>query len=100
MLTPYLLLGVAPDASDEEIRRRFLERVREVTEADEQARLTAAYEQVADLRSRVRTAIFGVLAYGDPELALEALLAARPRARRGPRLSELMAAEDDESASG
>ena len=55
--------------------------------------ITAAYEALKDDRARVRTALFGMAAYGDFELALDALVRARPARRRTPGLQTLLAAE-------
>ena len=96
MLAPYLVLGLSPSATTEEIRRRYLELVRAHRpgrHADRLQRITAAYEALKDDRARVRTALFGMARYGDFELALDALVEARPDRRRAPGLQDLLAAE-------
>ena len=101
MLTPYLVLGLAPSATAEEIRRRYLELVRAHPPGrhpDRLQRITAAYEALKDDRARVRTALFGAAAYADFELALDALVEARPERRRAPGLQVLLAAEDEPHA--
>ena len=55
--------------------------------------ITAAYEALKDDRARVKTALFGMAAYGDFELALDALVKARPARRETPGLQTLLAAE-------
>ena len=96
MLAHYLTLDLSLDASQEEIRRRYLELTRAhppSRDPDRFRRIAAAYEALQDDRSRVRTAIYGMAAYGDWELALEALVEARQASRKAPGLKTLLAAE-------
>ena len=97
MLAHYLVLGLPPSATGEEIRRRYLELVRTHRPGRDPQRLqqiTAAYEALKDDRARVKTALFGMAAYGDFELALDALVQARPVRRETPGLQTLLAAEE------
>ena len=101
MLTPYLVLGLAPSATGEEIRKRYLELVRAHRPGrrpERLQRITAAYEALKDDRARVRTALFGAADYADCELALDALVEARPERRRAPGLQALLAAESEPHA--
>ncbi len=101
MLIPYLVLGLAPSATAEEIRKRYLELVRAHRpgrQPERLQRITAAYEALKDDRARVRTALFGAAGYADFELALDALVEARPERRRAPGLQALLAAEDEPHA--
>ena len=96
MLTPYLILNLPPDATDEAIRRRYLELVRAYPperEPERFQRIAAAYETVRDARSRVENAIYGAARYPDYELALLDMARARPPRRRAPGLKELIKAE-------
>lgn len=96
MLAHYLTLGLAPNASQSEIRRRYLDLIRShppSRDAERFGRIAAAYEALQDDRSRVRTAIFGSAAYNDWQLALDALVEARTAARKAPGLQALLAAE-------
>ena len=96
MLAPYLVLGLSPSATTQEIRRRYLELVRvhrPGRDPERLQRITAAYEALKDDRERVRTALFGMVGYGDFELALDALVEARAGHRGAPGLQELVAAE-------
>ena len=97
MLAHYLTLGLPPSASHEEIRRRYLALIRRhppSREPERSQRIVAAYEALKDDRSRVETALFGMARYGgDFELALDALVKARPRGRSTPGLKTLLAAE-------
>ena len=55
--------------------------------------IATACDALKDQRSRVGTALFGMARYGDFELALDALLRARPERRETPGLKTLLAAE-------
>ena len=99
MLAHYLALGLPPSASGEAIRRRYLELVRAhppSREPERSQRIIAAYEALKDDRSRVETALFGMARYGDFELALDALVRARPHRRSTPVLETLLAAEGEQ----
>jgi curved DNA-binding protein CbpA len=96
MLAHYLTLDLAPGASQEEIRQRYLDLIRShppSRDPDRFGRIAAAYEALQDDRARVRTAMFGIAAYSDWELALDALVQARTAARKVPGLQALLAAE-------
>ena len=96
MLAHYLTLGLSPCASAQEIRRRYLALIRAhppSREPERGRRIIAAWEALKDDRSRVDTAIFGLAGYGDFELALDALVQARPRGRSTPGLKALVEAE-------
>ena len=98
MLAHYLALGLSPSASREEIRRRYLKLIRAhppSREPERSQRIMDAYEALKDDRSRVETALFGMARYGDFELALEALVHARPHRRSTPGLETLLAAEGE-----
>ena len=96
MLTHYLVLGLPPSATQEEIRQRYLELIRAHPPGREPERfqqITAAYEALKDARTRVETAIFGAARFGDFELALQALVQARSSQRQTPGLKTLLNAE-------
>ena len=96
MLTPYLVLGLRPDAPGAEVRKRYLELVKAHPPEQEPHRfgqITVAYEAVKDDRSRVDNAIVGATRYADFELALMDLVRARPPRRRSPGLKALLEAE-------
>ena len=96
MLAHYLALGLSPSASREEVRRRYLELIRAhppSREPEYSQRVVSAYEALKDDRSRIETALFGMARHGDFELALDALVQARPRRRSTPGLKTLIAAE-------
>ena len=61
MTDPYATLGVEPDATDDAIRRRYLELVRQFPPErypDRFAAVRAAYERLKDLDARVRHRLF------------------------------------------
>ena len=96
MLTHYLVLGLSPSASPAEIRRRYLQLIRmhpPARDPERFQRIATAYDALKDDRSRVESTIFGMARYGDFELALDALLRARPGRRKTPGLKTLLAAE-------
>lgn len=95
MLVHYLMLGLALGATDDEIRGRYLELTRRHPpgrDPERFRRIAAAYEALADERSRMETALFGSADIHDAEAALQELVAAATRPR-SPGLLELLAAE-------
>src|SRR5262245_48130143 len=61
MTDPYEVLGIAADADDEAIRRRYLELVRQYTpehHPERFAAIRAAYESLRDLDTRLRFRLF------------------------------------------
>ena len=67
------MLGVAPQASDEEIRAAYLRKLREYPpdrNPDEFELVRDAYEQLRDRRRRVEHTLFSC----DPEAPLESLI--------------------------
>ncbi|MGH9341722.1 MAG: J domain-containing protein [Acidobacteriota bacterium] len=96
MLIHYLTLGLKPTASDEEIRKRYLQLVKENPPARAPQRfqkIAAAYEALKDSPSRVRSAVLGALDYSDYESALLELVQAQSLSHRRVGLKELLAAE-------
>ena len=93
MLTYYLTLGLSPGASDTEIRKRYLQLVRENPPGRNPERfrkITAAYEALKDRRTRIATQIHGELVYGDYETALLDLVRARLPERKRAGLQALL----------
>ena len=61
MTDPYQVLGLAPDADDETIRRRYLELVKQYPPEQQPqkfAAVRAAYESLRDLDTRLRYRLF------------------------------------------
>ncbi|MBO0911919.1 MAG: DnaJ domain-containing protein [Acidobacteria bacterium] len=70
---PRILLGIAPEATDDEIRAAYLRKIREYPpdrHPEEFERVRDAYEQLRDRRRRVEHTLFSC----DPESPLESLL--------------------------
>ena len=67
-MDPYEILGLSPDADDDAIRKAYLELVRRFSpDADPEAfkRISGAYEQVKDEKSRLRHYLFNRETPGD-----------------------------------
>ena len=93
MADPFTVLGVPPDATDEAIRRRYLELTREFPpeqHPDRFAKIRAAYEKVKDLDGRVRYRLFDAGREDTIEALIEEAACRTPRRRVG--LRALMAA--------
>ena len=61
MIDPHAVLGVPPDASDEAIRKRYLELVRQFSpehHPDKFAAIRSAYESLKDRNTRLRYRLF------------------------------------------
>ncbi len=93
MLICFLTLGLDTDASDDEIRKRYLELIRRHTPEKDPARfqvIADAYEKIKDRRTRIVHQVLGGMAISDPDPYLLALFrAARPE-KRSPGLRELL----------
>lgn len=62
MLIPYLILGIAGDPTDADIRRRYLELVKKYPPETSPVRfqqITEAYEAVRTRRKRIKAKLFG-----------------------------------------
>lgn len=93
MPDPYSVLGIAPDADDESIRKRYLDLAREFTPEQHPERFAAirsAYEMVKDIASRATYRLFE----SDKDDTIEALIeeASCRSERRRTGLKELLAA--------
>lgn len=73
MATPYEILGVNAQATDEEIKKAYLAKVREFPPeqaAEAFQRIRQAYERIMTQKDRLRYALFGA---GPPDVAAELL---------------------------
>ena len=62
MLLNYFILGLELNATDEEIRKRYLDLIKQYTpekDPDRFQEITVAYEQIKTPRSRIRGKLFG-----------------------------------------
>jgi curved DNA-binding protein CbpA len=103
MLIHYMLLGVMPDASDEEIRARYLEQVKFHTPEKDPVRfreITSAYEAIKDIRKRMAARYLPSERTIDTDAALYALARAAPRKRRRVGLRELIQESGHKAVSG
>jgi curved DNA-binding protein CbpA len=86
MVDPYSVLGIAADADDETIRRRYLELVRQFTpehHPEKFAAVRSAYERLKDLDSRVRHRLFEAGKRDGIEELIEEMGCRMPRRRYG-----------------
>jgi len=95
MSDPYEVLGLEPESGDVEIRRRYLELVRQYPpdrHADRFAEIHKAYDQLCDPQKRLEARLFGVKT-DDSMDAITAELRRRVRAARIPTETLLALAE-------
>jgi curved DNA-binding protein CbpA len=88
MADPYTVLGVAVDADDETIRRRYLELAREFAPEhypERFAAIRAAYEKIKTLENRVRHRLFETGKDDSIESIIEEAACRTPRQRMGLR---------------
>jgi len=93
MLIHYILLGVTPESSDEEIRTRYLDLVKQYSPEKYPIRfqeINAAYEAVKDIRKRLAGLYLPPKDYIDPSKAVTALTNALIRTRKRVGLKELI----------
>jgi curved DNA-binding protein CbpA len=93
MPSPYHTLGVPADATDEAIRRRYLELTRAFPPEQHPAAFAAfraAYERVKDVDARARDRLFGHPADDTLDALIEEAACPTPRPRFG--LAQLLAA--------
>lgn len=96
MLICYLILGIDINASDSEIRTRYLELVKVYppeTSGGVFETITIAYESIKDKRSRVKTRVFGLSEVVGYEDLIKGLTIPLKITRRSPLLSEIIDAE-------
>ena len=81
---PYAVLGVADDADDEAIRRRYLELVRQYSpehHAQRFAAIRAAYESLRDRDARLRHRLFEAGKKENVDAIIEEVACRTPRRR-------------------
>ena len=84
MTDPYQVLGLAPDADDETIRRRYLELVKQYPPEQQPqkfAAVRAAYESLRDLDTRLRHRLFEAGRNESVDALIEELACRTPRRR-------------------
>jgi curved DNA-binding protein CbpA len=88
MSNPYTVLGVPPDATDDAIRRRYLELARQFTPEQHPERfaaIRAAYEAIKDLDGRTHWRLFDAGKDDTIESIIEEAGCRTPRQRVGLR---------------
>lgn len=93
MFKSFLLLELPMDASDEQIRKRYLEFVKRYPpekEPDKFHSITSAYEDIKDQRSRVKSRLFSALRDVEAEKNLKELVASVKFTKKNVGLSELL----------
>jgi curved DNA-binding protein CbpA len=93
MLSSYFILELDLNATDEEIRKRYLELIKRHTpekDPDRFQEITSAYEQIKTPRARIRGKLFGPLSVSDAEESLLFLGRVRTPVRRRAGLKELL----------
>lgn len=84
MANPYTVLGVPADATDEQIRKRYLELIRQFPpehHAEQFSRVRAAYEKIKDLDARVRHRLYEANTEDTIDAIIEDLACQTPRRR-------------------
>lgn len=93
MLKSYLVLGLSLNATDVEIRKKYLGLVKvHSPEKDPEMfqKITSAYESIKDARTRAATELFSALKNVEPRQAIETLASSVKITRRTPGLQELL----------
>ena len=93
MLADYRMLGLAPGATDEQIRGRYLEMVKKHSPEHDPERfqdINHAYERIRDQRARIHNDLFGYRDVADVDESLGYLVRAFKPARRRAGLQELL----------
>lgn len=96
MLIHFLTMGLPTDATDEQIREKYLELVREHTPENspvEFRRINEAYEAIKSNRKRIAGHLFGQYMPGNEEQALRSMADTRKVERRRVGLKELFETE-------
>ena len=93
MLKSYLVLGLSLDATDQEIRKKYLLLVKSHSpEKDPEMfqTITSAYESIKDARTRATTELVSALKNVESRQAIETLASSVNITRRTPGLQELL----------
>lgn len=93
MLKSYLVLGLSLNATDQEIRKKYLWLVKTHSpEKDPEMfqKITSAYESIKDARTRATTDLFFALKNVESRQTIETLASSVKITRRTPGLQELL----------
>ncbi|TYT73987.1 DnaJ domain-containing protein [Desulfobotulus mexicanus] len=103
MFTNYRILGVTESASDQEIRKAYLEKIREHTPEKDPDRFrifSESYDSIKDQRSRIHNRLFGSYKFRDGDMGLDFITGEISLERRRPTLKEILAAERGKGPAG
>ena len=95
MLKSYLVLDLSLDATDQEIRKKYLQLVKDYSPEktpETFKEITTAYESIKDKRSRAKTELFSALENMESSETLKTLAGTVKIKRRNPGLQELFKA--------
>jgi curved DNA-binding protein CbpA len=93
MLKSYLILGLSLNATDQEIRKKYLRLVKEHSPEKNPEmfqEITNAYESIKDARTRAKTALVSALKNVEPRQTIETLASSVKITRRTPGLQALL----------
>lgn len=93
MLKSYLVLDLPLDATDQDIRKKYLQLVKIYSPEktpEEFQKITSAYESIKDKRTRVTTELFSALKSIESSETIRTLAASVKINRRTPGLQELL----------
>ncbi len=93
MFKSFLILDLPINASDENIRKKYLELVKKhppEKDSEQFHKITAAYEEIKDQRSRVKSRLFTALQDTDVDETLETLAASAKFHKKNVGLKELL----------
>ncbi len=93
MLKSYLVLDLPLDATDQDIRKKYLQLVKIYSPEktpEEFQKITIAYESIKDKRTRMTTELFSALKSMDSSETIRTLAASVKVNRRNPGLRELL----------
>ncbi|MBF0101420.1 MAG: DnaJ domain-containing protein [Desulfobacterales bacterium] len=96
MITAYLILGVSLDATNEEIRKRYLQLVKEFTPEkypEKFQEISNAYESIKNEQHRVELMMFGSYKQTDVETTFMTIANALQINKKRVGLKELLEAE-------
>ncbi len=98
MLKSYLILDLPLNAPDQEIRKKYLQLVKNYSPEKDPVqfqRITTAYESIKDKRRRVETNLFSALKDMDAQETIKTLAESVKLTRKTPGLQELLKAIKD-----
>jgi curved DNA-binding protein CbpA len=93
MLSDFFFLGLKPDATDQQIRKTYLELVKRYppeTEPETFSLITAAYERIKNQRVRVKSQLFDGMKNSDALTSLKSMLQTQNTTPKSAGLADLL----------